>query len=137
MNLIRLYSYMIVFIPHYFVGYFLVTAAFRAYYLKATGYDKWWVSFIPFGHIYYRRDLAGVNLWLLIPLIVFEIIAISGSPYPWIVVWLLNALANYFFGTIYLNKGNALVFGFVPLAKYFVMWKEIQVCQKCNRVKNT
>lgn len=135
--LIKLYAYISVYIPHYVVGYVIITGLYRAFYLKATGYDKWWLSIIPFGHFFYRRDLSGCPLYLLVPLGVCELFAIAGSALFWFPTWLLNCLCNFQFGAVYLNQGNNVIFSFIPLGKYFVMWKEIRVCQKCNKVKNT
>ena len=130
MSLVRIYAYASVYIPHYFIIYVALLSVYRAYILRSMNYDKWWLGLIPFGHYFYRRDLGGVSLPLLIALGVSEIAGISGMVYAWFVAWILNAIVNMKFAQVYCCNSNPKVFGFVPFAKYILMWKEMRLCQK-------
>lgn len=133
----KLYITMSVYIPHYIVGYVILNNIYRALYLRATGYDKWWLGLLPFGEIVYRRDVAGTPRVIGILQLVFTLLAIPGSAILWIPVWFLNSISNYMFGSVYLYQSNAVHYGFIPLYKYILMWKEIKICQKCSKAKST
>lgn len=103
----------------------ILTKVISALYLR-TNYDKWWLGLLPFGHYYYKRELAGVELYFIIPSILTLVSFITSYSAVSLVLWLIfSAICNYKFAVIYLDSYNAWLYSLVPFAQYGVMIKEV------------
>lgn len=124
-DFIRFVSYLWEYYKYFIITIVIVTKVISAVFLR-TDYDKWWVGLLPLGHYYYKRQLAGVELYFIIPSIVSLIMFLTNRGFIFFAVWLLlSSICNYKFAIIYLDRYNAAVYSLIPFAKYVIMLKEV------------
>lgn len=124
-DFIRFVSYLWVYYKYYIIAILVITKVISALFLR-TDYDKWWTGLLPLGHYYYKRQLAGVELYFLIPSIIALLLFITNRGFVFFIMWsLLSSICNYKFAVIYLDRYNAFVYSLVPFAKYVIMLREV------------
>ena len=125
-SFIRLLMYFWVYCKGYIIVAFILCKVVSALYLKVTGYDKWWLGFIPFGHVYYKIELAGISPVLLLSYTAVFLLAIADfNIYMLFVAVLLDIVSNQKFANIYIDDVNPWVYACVPFMKYIIMLKEV------------
>ena len=121
----RLVAYSWVYLGSYIIIAIIVTKVISALYLR-TDYDKWWSALLPFGHYYYKRQLAGIELYFIIPSILAHLTFITSYSIVPFLIWLVfSCICDYKFAILYLDNYNAFVYALVPFAKYVIMLKEV------------
>lgn len=104
----------------------IICKIIQATYLKVTGYDKWGLGWVPLTHLYYKRELAAVPIYLLIPYGIFIVLSTIYPDYVTLVPLIIFAcVCNYKFAVMYVDQYSAPVYAFVPFAKYIIMVKDI------------
>lgn len=95
-------------------------------YLFVTGYDKYWLAVVPFGHLYVKSDLAGVNKILLSLSAILSLLSLySYDLITSIITLILVIVINVKYSSIYVDDCNPYVYSMVPFAKYIIMCKEV------------
>lgn len=111
--------------------YVICTIAMSVY-LKVTGYDKWYLGFVPAGSVFYKYELAGVNPLLTVSEMISNVLFfLTFDPISCAAMLILRILSNYKFASIYVDLPNPAYYSCLPFAKYVIIVKEIyDLCKK-------
>jgi hypothetical protein len=91
-----------------------------------TGYDKWYLGLVPFGWFYYKKDLAGVAIWMLIVQTILELFFLTSyNLIGLILVIIMSSITNYSYANIYVDGSNPKLYACCPFYKYAYMIKEV------------
>ena len=105
----------------------LIAKGILTVHLKVTGYDKWWLALIPFGHLYCKRELCGLPLYLIIPYVLITwIFSTSLNLIVFILQVALCVVHNYKYAYMCIDSCKPIVYSLVPFAKYYFMLKEVK-----------
>ena len=122
---IRFCAYMWVYYKVFIIVAIIVAKSISAAHLFMTGYDKWWTAAVPFGHFYYKRDLAGIEMYFLIPCVIFELLWLTSFNLILFLIWLVfSIICNTKYAYVYVSSVNPFIYSCVPFAKYVIMLKE-------------
>ena len=112
----------------YYIPAFLIVIISKiivALHLRAQGYDKWWLAIIPFCHLFCKRELSGLQLYLIIPYLVFTVLFLWTYDFFFFIIMLvLCVLINRQYAYICIDSCNPWIYSLVPFYKYFIMLKE-------------
>lgn len=101
-----------------------------ALYLKMYEYDKWWLSLLPFGHLYCKKDLGAIPVWLLVITVVFSLFGYLTFQLVFVVPWLLlRIIYEFLFAKIFVDSCNPHLWAFIPQLKNIIMIKELIQCR--------
>ena len=126
LDFVKFIAYTWVYLKGYIIVAFLLTKVLTAIYLKFTGYSNWYLGAIPFGHVYFKHELAGVS-YVVLAFQVFAELAFCTTYQlvPFIVTVVLCVYTNFRFATIYADQYNAMLYAVVPFGKYYIMVREV------------
>lgn len=114
------------------ITWFVISKILTAVFLKLTGYNRWWLGLVPYGWAMYKRDIAGIPIPLIVAYVLAETFFImSYQPVSLVLTIALKIYTDYQFCSVYFTDANSYVYGAVPLAKYYFMYKEVKdACRK-------
>lgn len=125
-SFIRLLLYFWVYCKGYFIVAFILCKLISAVYLWATDYNKWWLGILPFGHVYYKIELAGISPVLMSFYVVLcPLSLVDYNVYLFAIAMILDIISNYKFADMYIDNGNPWLYSCLPFAKYVIMIKEV------------
>jgi len=123
---ITVVAYTWVYFQGYIITAYILSKLLTGVYLFITGYEKWYLGFLPFTHAYYKHDLASVSYLWTIPQIICTLLFITTYQLLFFIPMLvLHIITDYKFAIIYADQYNAGLYSVVPLGKFFIMIKEV------------
>ena len=132
-------SYFFVYYGVYVYVYLIVTSLFFGAYLFQMGYSRWFLGFIPFVNNFAKWGAGQVPLLLVIPttLIVILNVVTGSTLFSLLPMLILVIVTDFIFARNYVSDGNPFVYALVPLAKYFIMVKEMRSWSNITKETNT
>lgn len=109
----------------YVVVYWLITSILFGLYLKKMQYSNWYLGCIPGVNLWFKKELGGCNILLLaLQLYCTVMFFYTGITYLTVLALGLKLYHDFKFASCMMNESSPQVFAFVPLAKYYLMYKE-------------
>ena len=104
----------------------IVNKILFALYMKANWYDKWWLGFVPLGHLWCKREIAGVPIATLVLQGIFLLLFMYTFNLTNFVLWVvLSCVNNFLCSRIIVGTGLGALYSFCPIAKYVIQLKEV------------
>lgn len=133
--MLSLYSIYVEFKTFIFI-YWVVSNITFGLYAKSTGYSKWYLACIPIVNLYCRREIAGINIPLLI-LYAWCLVwsMFDGFSYLTVILLFVKIFTDYLLAKVTVETTSPVLYAVVPFFKYYVMYKEGFSC--VNTIKAT
>lgn len=110
---------------------YLTSRIIIALFLREIGYDKWYISLIPLGHLYIKLELGAVAPWLLILTALFNVLAFYTLDLIFTVLSLIfNTLSELSYSKIAIDDYSRYLWSLVPGLKYALMIREVIKCRR-------